>query len=107
MLKWTVWLAIAAWFLFGSPSKDVANWFWSEDAAPWESVDAFYYPDRNDLERDVRQFGLEDVGACRRWVYAQASAHEDPGITRGDYECGVGYLESLGYGLRVYRATVR
>lgn len=107
MWRFLFGLAIIGWFVVGTPTRDVADWLWADDAALWETVDAFYYPDRSDLTRDVRQFDLDNVDGCRSWVNSQAHAHNDAGMTRGDYECGVGYIESLGLGLRVYRTTVR
>jgi hypothetical protein len=107
MWRILVGLGIVGWFAFGTPPGDVADWLWPDDAAPWETVDAFYYPNRSDLTRDVRKFDLDNVDGCRSWVNVQAHAHNDPWITQGDYECGVGYIESLGLGLRVYRTTVR
>ena len=105
-MQWLLLLGLGGWAIFGSPTKDVANWFWSNEAAPWETVDAFYYPDRNDLSRDQRAYGLESVDACRAWVNGVAHSHNDIGIRRGSYECAVGYLEDFG-DLRVYRTTVR
>ena len=53
------------WFTLGGGHLNLANWFWSSSDAPWEAVDAFYYPDRND-----RIFHLvhRDVG---RYLYAR------------------------------------
>jgi hypothetical protein len=101
-MQWLFVLVLGLWVLFGSPKKDVANSLWSDQAAPWESVDAFYYPNRSDLSRHQRAAGLASVDACRAWVNDVSAAHNDIGVKRGDYECGVGYL-----GMRVYRTTVR
>jgi hypothetical protein len=105
-MKWILFTALAAWFVFGSLKKTVANWLWENDAAPWESVDAFYYPNRSDLSKDLRRSGLKNVRECRDWVDSISRQFNDPGITHGDYECGVGYLDDYGP-LRVYRTTVR
>ncbi len=99
-------IAVALWFFFGDPAKNVANWFWGDTAAPWEEVDAFYYPKRSDLSKHLTSRGLHDVDACRRWVYAEAFKRNDDRMTRGDYECGIGLIEHIG-GLKVYRITVR
>lgn len=105
---WLVLIVLViGWFLLGNPSKDFANWFWPNDAAPWETVDAFFYPDRGDLLKFITQRDFGDLEACRDWVSAQAIAHNDPMMDRADYECGVGYIESGGGGLRIYRITVR
>jgi len=100
-------LALALWWIFGSPAKTVANWFWPSDAAPWETVDAFYYPHRADLAESVSKSGLESVEACRVWASNEAAMRHDPGIIRGDFECGIGKLEVMSGGLNVYRATAR
>jgi hypothetical protein len=99
-------IAIGLWFAFGDPAKTVANWFWEDGPAPWESVDAFYYPNRSDLTAHMEMTGFDDVDACRIWVRRTAVAHGDALLMRGDYECGVGKIES-DYGLNVYRITVR
>ena len=97
--------AIVLWFVFGDPATNVASWFWSSSAAPWEEVDAVYYPNRNNLT----VHGRRDVGSvenCRAWVRAEAVRRNDSGLKRGDYECGVGRLGTLG-SIDVYRLTVR
>ncbi len=89
-----------------NPVPTVANWFWPNSAAPGEEVDAVYYPNKYDLT--VHQRG-RDVGSlenCRAWVGAVAVRHNDPNLERGDYECGVGRLRTIG-DLDVYRITVR
>ncbi len=52
-MPWIVIAAIGLWFFFGTPAKTLANWFWTDSAAPWETVDAFYYPDRSDLTNNL------------------------------------------------------
>jgi len=98
--------ALVAWALFGSPKNDTANLLWPNDAAPWEAVDAFYYPDRNDLTQHVAMRGFDTVDKCRDWVGAAAANNRDAGLLRGDYECAVGKMDDLG-GLSVYRLTIR
>ena len=105
-MRWIVILVIGAWFLFGTPAKKVANWFWPDGAAPWETVDAFYYPNRSDLRDFLSRRGLNSVQACRDWVYSIAASRDDPNLVLGDYECGVEQIDSFG-GLSVYRTTVR
>lgn len=98
--------AIGLWFLFGQPAKTVANWLWGSDAAPWETVDAFYYPDANNLAIVNIVSDFDSVQACRDWVYSAAAANGDVGLERGDYECGVQKLDTY-MGMLVYRTTVR
>lgn len=99
-------ILVGAWFLFGSPSKTAANWFWPDREAPWETIDAFYYPNREDMSVFLRLSGLGNAQECRDWVFSMASIEEDPGMLRGDYECGVGFIEDFG-GMSVYRLTVK
>ena len=98
-------IAVVLWFVFGSPMKNVANWFWGDAPAPWEDVDAVYYPNANNLTIDMKNYNVGSVENCRAWVYWQAKRRGDPNLERGDYECGVGYLENFG-SLRIYRRTV-
>lgn len=99
-------VALAAWFLFGDPGKTLAGWFYPDAAAPWEPVDAFYYPSRHDLSEHFVQHDVGSVEACQDWAYSVAASRGDPDMTRGTYECGVGEAESWG-GLNVYRLTVQ
>lgn len=99
-------ILLVVWVIFGTPLKDMANGFWSESVAPWESVDAYYYPDRYDLTNTVTASNVGGLEDCRAWVDYQARLKDDPGILRGDYECGVGEAENLG-DLKVYRITAR
>lgn len=99
-------LGIGAWFVFGDPPRAVANWWWPEAAAPWETVDAFFYPDRNNLSLVDQQSGLASVDACRDWVNQAAYAHGDPDMQRSDWECGLGEPTDWN-GLSVYRGTVK
>ena len=105
-MGWIVVIVAVLWFLMGDPPKDIANVFWSESAAPWEQVDAFYYPDRMNLQIEHSALDIGTVEDCRDWVYYEAAVNNDTNITRGDYECGIGWLESFG-GINVYRITVQ
>ena len=97
---------LAWWFVVGEPIVTIVNRFWPETPAPWEDVDAVYYPDRGNLLVEVSAPHVGTVEACRAWVYDRAAANSDPTLTRGDYECGIGFLRNMG-SLRVYRLTVR
>lgn len=94
------------WFWLGNPQRDVAEWFYKSDAAPWETVDAFYYPDRSDLSDWREARNLTSSEECRDWVYAAAASNNDPGLQRGDYECALGKPYDYS-GMAVYRATIR
>ena len=98
--------AIVLWFVFGDPAKNVADWFWSSSAAPWEEVDAIYYPNRYNLTVHRSRQDVGSVEHCRAWVNAEAARRNDPDLKRGDYECGIGRLGTFG-SIGVYRLTVR
>lgn len=99
-------VGVGLWFWQGNPPKDLATWFYKDTAAPWEKVDAFYYPDRNNLTAWEASRDLPSLDACRAWVRSSAAQRNDPSLLRGDYECAVG--EPYDYaGISVYRATLR
>lgn len=103
---WILLFLFASWFYFGDPPKDLANLFWENDAAPWETVDAYYYPNRNNLHHYEEMLGLPSVEHCREWVRAVAAINGDSALARGGYECAIEILDYYG-GLPVYRTTVR
>jgi hypothetical protein len=70
-------------------------------------VDAFFYPNRLDLTQHIEILDVGSVEDCRRVVYALAAENNDPGMIRGDYECGVNPRDETFGGLRVYEETVR
>ncbi|GEO13526.1 hypothetical protein MAE02_12220 [Microvirga aerophila] len=105
-MRWILIVGLLLWAIFGSPKSDIASWIWGDEAAPWETVDAFYYPDRNDLTKDRRSSGLSSVDACRTWINGVSRSFNDVGVKRGDYECGVGHIRDFG-SMKVYRVTVR
>ena len=96
--------AILLLFLAGCDTA--ADMVGGDDAAPWETVDAYFYPDRSNLEKFERQDGLESVDACKMWVNAAAARANDSSIRRGDYQCGVGESDSLA-GMKIYRVVVK
>jgi len=99
-------VGIVLWFWLGDPQRDVADWFWPATAAPWESVDAFYYPDRGNLTVHQERRGLDSIKECRVAVRTMALEFNDIALIRGDYECGVGELEGRQFGgITVYRIT--
>ena len=77
-----------------------------DDAAPWETVDGFYYKDRSNIRNPETIAGLASVEACRAWVYSTAQRFDDPQIRRGDYQCGVGEADRLG-AEKIYRVVVK
>ena len=85
---------ILLWLLFGDPKNDIAGWIWPNAPAPWEEIDAYFYPNRNDLSVHNSFNGLASLEACRRWATEQARENGDLGYLRSDYECGVGHLVS-------------
>ncbi len=108
MKTWMGWVfcgVVLLWLVFGNPGSSIAGWFWPETNAPWEQVNAFYYPDSGDLTQDKRQMDVGSVEACRDWVDEQARAVGDPDMLNGDYECGVGCKE-MGEGMFMCRLTI-
>ena len=99
-------IVIGFWFLLGDPPRTVASWFWGQEAAPWERVDAFFYPNRSDLSAVETRMKVGTVSNCRDWAHSRAASNGDPSFQRSDYECGIGKPTPVG-GLKVYRATVR
>jgi hypothetical protein len=107
ILSLTAFVLGAGWLIVGHPMNDLADLFWPERPAPWEAVDAFYYPDRHNLSVHRSANKVDGIAGCRSWVIAAAAANADPRMSRGDFECAIGKLQSLGDGLTVYRLTVR
>lgn len=71
-----------------------------------DQVDAFYYPDANNLLVHQEFLDVGSVERCREVVYAAAAINEDPNLERGDYECGIGPQSKFG-DLTVYKETTR
>lgn len=104
-------IAIALiWLLFSTSKEEIANILYSSNAAPWETIDGFYYPNNADLTEDVRRYGFDTLEDCRDWVYDIADEYKDPDMTRSDYECAIGKIDNprmQAYGVNVYRLTLR
>lgn len=88
-------------------SQFIANKLYKDKPAPWELVDAFYYPNKNNLARHVEYKGFNSLESCRWWARLQAQNYKDPTFTNSTYECGVGYIGDKYQGLNVYRLTVQ
>ena len=97
-------LSLLIWAAIGDPAQTVANWLWPRSPAPWESVDAIYYPDKANQLVSVDNQDVGSLTRCRAWVISTAKQN-DPGLQRGDYQCGVGYRYSER--LNIYRLMVR
>lgn len=94
-------------FLAGcSPGQSVANALWPSSPAPWEDIDGFFYPDRNNLSSNLERRDLPSLEECRSWAASMAVAYGDPNQVQSDYECGIGRVGSFG-GIGVYRLTIR
>jgi hypothetical protein len=99
-------LGLIVWGALGNPTQTIAGWIWPHSLAPWESVDAFYYPDKSNLSVSLENHDVGGLAQCRTWVYSVARKQKDPQLERGDYHCRVGQLDAQG-SLNSYRFTVR
>ena len=106
LFGWAIIIGLSAWFVLGSPLKTIANTLWHDTAAPWEKVDAFFYPNRSDLSVHIAKRDLRSVDECRNWVKSQAIAIGDLDMSRSDYECGVEKIQDFG-DMAMYRLTLR
>jgi hypothetical protein len=100
-------MAIAlGWLLLqAKPIESIANVMWPDSPAPWERVDAVYYPDAGDRTTQLRERNLADLDSCREWANRAAAYSGNQHLRRGDYRCDVGLQESYG-DIEVYRLTV-
>ena len=105
MAAGVVLIGVILWAIFGSPAQTAADIIWGDEPAPWEEVDAYYYPDRSNLNRYEQQNDVGSLDHCRAWVQRQASLRDDLRVRKGDYECAVGKHDYLG--LSVYRTKAR
>jgi hypothetical protein len=80
-------LALIGWLVFG---QDITNWYWPNEPAPWERVDAVYYPKKGRLMMSIENYDVRGPPQCRAWVRSAAATENDPGSERGDSECSVG-----------------
>jgi hypothetical protein len=103
---WFVVIMLIVWFVVGRPATDMANWIGPNSPAPWEGIEAFYYPDRSNLSNDVKSRPVADLDECRDWVQEQATLQRDARLLKGDYECAFGKSGNLG-SIKVYRQTGR
>ena len=99
-------LAIIAWFIFGKPISSGTDLLWPTSPAPWERVDAFYYPDKMDFAKLQTKRGFKTVPECKAWIKAQAAANNDPEMRQGKYKCAIGFMGNE-FGKKVYRVLVK
>jgi len=97
---------LIVWGILGNPTQTIAGWLWPHSPAPWEHVDALYYPDKNNLAVSLDNLDVGGLAQCRTWANSVARKQKDPQLERGDYHCGVGYPVSQD-SLNSYRLTVR
>lgn len=72
-----------------------------------EQVDAYYYPNKNDLTRHEFFPNVGSLESCRAVVVQAAAKRSDPNLLRGDYECCLGPTgDKLGE-ISVCRDTVK
>ncbi len=97
---------LIVWGVLGSPVETTTGWISPHSPAPWESVDAFYYPDKSNLNISLENHDVGGLVQCRAWANSAAAKENDPQLQRGDYHCGVRYPDAQG-SLNTYRLTVR
>ena len=95
-------LVLTAWTLLGDPARSVAERLWRDAPAPWERVAAEYVPDAREPERSLLRPGLDNLQACRQWVYRQAALYGDQRLRRGDWHCHVGRPGEAGHRLSLH-----
>lgn len=100
-------VVLILWAVFGSPLKDIANWFYEYEPAPWETVDAFYYYDNKNPAKHSTAYGIKSLDECRRWASGQAAMNNDPYFTRSSYLCWIGKTGEQFAGMEVYRTNAR
>jgi hypothetical protein len=72
-----------------------------------EQVDAFYYPNKEDLTNHEFFPNVGSLENCREVVRQAAAKRNDPNFEIGDYECGVGPNgDKLGE-IKIYRETTK
>ena len=71
------------------------------------AVDAFYYPDRNDLTKVVVIPNVGSVEKCREVIRQKAVEYGDAGLNHGDYECAIGPTGKFVGTAQVYKRTVQ
>ena len=85
-------ICVLAVVSFGNPHRHIADFFWPDDAAPWENVTAVYVPDISKPTRvKISDAVFDDVAACRKHVMEQAAEHGDPNLEKGRFECAIGF----------------
>ena len=99
-------LGFMVWAALGSPRQTVTGWIWPRSPAPWEAVDAFYYPDKNNPAISIGNPDVGSLARCRTWAKSAAAKQDDPQLERGEYHSGVGYLDAQ-RSPNSYRLTVR
>jgi hypothetical protein len=97
---------LIVWGILGNPTQTIAGWLWPHSPAPWEGVDAYYYPDKSNQTVSINSRDVGSLARCRTWAKSAAAKQNDPQLERGDYHCGVGYPVSQD-SLNSYRLTVR
>src|SRR4051812_17219954 len=61
-------LGLMVWGALGSLRETITGWLWPYTPAPWEDVDAFYYPDKSNQTVFIGNHGVGGLAQCRLWV---------------------------------------
>lgn len=98
---------VVGWAVLGSPRRSVADLIWPDGPAPWETIEALYYPDKTDLRHSIVTGGLHSLADCRTAVRFLAWRAGDEAFERGDYACGIGIEARSDDPLAIYRVIRR
>ena len=77
------------WWMFGDPRQVLAHHAFPDRPAPWEAVNAVYFPDREDRATKLVRPRFVSMQECRNWIYREATRAGDPRLRRGDWACEI------------------
>ncbi len=96
-------LALGAWIIAGDPQKNIADTLWADSSAPWEKVDGFYYPAKDNHNQFERKLRMKSSKECKDWAIERATAHKDEKFAKSEFECKVGMSDKT----NKYRVVIK
>ena len=94
-----------AWFALSNPKQDIADVIWPKSPAPWEQVDAYYYPYRDQTQQSHSAFHFQSVKDCRDWIEGKALEYGDTNPGEGAWRCAIGEYDKMSE-QQTYRLTL-